>query len=128
MIRLDIMGNLGRDAEEKKFGDTTYAAFSVCHTERRGDKEFTTWVSCLKKDENGKLLPHLKKGVKVWCSGSPKANAYTNKDGQAVGDLQLNVFNFEFGGKKEGSETEHPYVQGAASEPTPVDDGSGLPF
>lgn len=126
MIRLEIIGNIGKDAEEKKFGDSVYASFSVCHTEKRGDKEFTTWVNCLKKDDNGKLLPYLKKGTKVYASGSPKANAYINREGQAVGDLQLNVFSLELcGGKKDSDE--HPYTQGSPMGEAPTDEGSS-PF
>lgn len=129
MIQLQVIGNLGRDAEIKEFGGVKYASFSVCHTEKRGDKEFSTWVNCLKRDENGKLAPYLTKGSKVYVSGSPRANAYSS-NGEAKADLQLTVFNLEFCGSK-GQATDnsnHEYVSGdanAGSAPAPTDD---LPF
>lgn len=85
MIKLQIIGALGRDAEIKNIAGENYLSFSLAHSEKHQDKNGnqvtnTIWVDVLKTDKSGKLINYLKKGTKVYVSGKPKVNAYTSNN------------------------------------------------
>ena len=87
MLQLEIIGNLGRDAEVVKFNDrdgrvTDYVSFSVAHTERRGGEPVTVWVSVLWYGNGGGVLPYLKRGTKVFVRGPQTIKAYIDKNGK----------------------------------------------
>ena len=49
MLQIEVIGNIGADAEIKEFGGKKYVSFNVAHSERRKDAsgttvESTTWV------------------------------------------------------------------------------------
>ena len=75
MLKVEIIGNIGNDAETKEFGGKKYVSFSVAHTEYQKDEQgnrtdLTTWCSVLWFGEGGGLLPYLKRGAKVFVSAS----------------------------------------------------------
>ena len=66
MLKTQIIGSLGRDAESKQVGSNTVINFSVAHTEKSKDAqgnqtEKTIWVDCAKWGEKTGILPYLKK-------------------------------------------------------------------
>lgn len=90
MLQVEIIGNLGQDAEVKEFNGQKYIAFSVAHTEsftdQRGQKQKrTTWVSCLRYGESG-VISYLKKGTSVFVRGDLSAKAYN-----AAGTTQVGI-------------------------------------
>lgn len=93
MLRAEIIGNIGSDAELKQLGNNTYISFNVAHSERDAQgQETTTWVSVLRYDNgNGRLLPLLKKGTKVYVAGSLRVNTYTDRGGNNRTSLDLNA-------------------------------------
>ena len=97
MYKLQIIGNIGKDAEAKFIKDKKYCEFNVAV--QKG-KDQTEWIKCYKLDENGKLLPHLAKGTKVYCEGQPSSGGYV-KDEKVIGTLSLFVNNLEFLSKAE---------------------------
>ena len=116
MIKLQIIGNLGKDCIVKEINGKHVINFSVAHTERFKDaqgnqKERTTWVECAYWTDRTAIAPYLVKGTSVYAEGSPEADPYTNKEGQAAATLRMRVQNIQLlGGNKEGQST-----QGAAS-------------
>ncbi len=101
MLRLQILGNLGQDAEIKHFDkDSRVINFSVAHTERykKGDQmiENTHWVRCRLWNRNEKLAEHLKKGKTVFVEGMPIPNPYIDKNGEAQAQIELNVSRLDF--------------------------------
>ena len=104
MIQVQILGNLGRDAEVKTINDKQYLSFSVASTEKRNNEDVTTWVSVLYPYQES-LLPYLKKGQQVFVSGRLKAGIYQNQNSFGI-DLSVfaNVLQL-CGGKKEESTT-----------------------
>ena len=45
MLQLEVIGNLGNDAEIKEFGGNKYVSMNVAHSEKRKDGgETTVWV------------------------------------------------------------------------------------
>ena len=73
MLKLEILGNIGNDAQVKDFNGKKYIAFNVAHSEKfknaQGtETERTTWVSVLYPGE-GAIVNYLKKGTGVFVRG-----------------------------------------------------------
>lgn len=85
MFNGEIIGNLGRDAEVKtnKSGKN-FLVFNVAHTEKHGETEETTWISCMYYNE--KMATYLTKGKKVYISGTMSVGVYNGKP-----DITCNV-------------------------------------
>lgn len=96
MITIIISGNLGNDAEVREINGKKYARFTVASTRNGKDGKETTWVECLKSDNEGKLTPYLTKGSTVSIVGGVTLTTYEGRDGATrakltcwVNDLQL---------------------------------------
>ncbi len=67
MIKLQIIGNLGKDATTNTVNGKNVINFSVAHTEKftsNGEKkEKTTWVECAYWTDKTAISPYLKKGT-----------------------------------------------------------------
>ena len=97
MLKAEIIGTIGADAEVKDFSGKKYVSFSVACNDYAKDQqgnrtETTTWVSVLWYGDGGGLLPYLKKGAKIFIRGNLKAKAYTDKQGAAKASININAF------------------------------------
>jgi|SRR5687767_10828244 len=121
MIKLQIVGNLGKDCIVKEINGKNVINFSVAHTERFKDaqgnqKERTTWVECAYWTDRTAIAPYLKKGQLVYAEGSPEAEGYMNKDNQAAATLRMRVQNVQLlGSKPDGAQTNQPAMVEASS-------------
>lgn len=112
MIKLQVIGNLGRDCEMKEINGKHVINFNVAHSEKFKDatgnlKERTTWVNCAYWTDRTAVAQYLTKGKTVYVEGSPEAEAYTNKEGQNAATLRLRVFNLQLlGGNTESSHSD----------------------
>ncbi len=110
MIKLQIVGNLGKDCIAKEVNGKNVINFSVAHTERYKDaqgnqKERTTWVECAYWTDRTAVAQYLKKGKMVYAEGSPDADAYMNKDNQPSATLRMRVQNLQLlGGNESGGQ------------------------
>ncbi|WP_163305019.1 single-stranded DNA-binding protein [Dysgonomonas sp. 521] len=96
MYRLEIIGNIGQDAETKPINGKDYYSFSIAYTEKRNGQNKTYWVRCLRLvGESNKLGNYLKKGQQVYISGMPYTSAYINKDNKAIADQCVFVNNLQ---------------------------------
>ena len=105
MIKLQIVGNLGKDCIVKEVNGKNVINFSVAHTEKFKDaqgnqKERTTWVECAYWTDRTAVAPYLKKGQLVYAEGSPEADGYMNKDNQVAATLRMRVQNVQLLGSK----------------------------
>lgn len=123
MQKTIFIGRLGKDAEQKTISGTDVINFSVGVTETWKDKSGqkqskTTWYECAKWGSTG-ILPYLKKGTQVFVEGVPTADAYLNKDGQAVGVLRIKVNQIELlgGGSTEATTTQKVSIETTGDEP-----------
>ena len=96
MIKLQVIGNLGKDCIVKEVNGKSVINFSVAHSERFKDaqgnqKERTTWVECAYWTDRTAVSQYLTKGRTVYAEGTPEADAYTNKEGQAAATLRMRV-------------------------------------
>lgn len=109
MIKLQIIGNLGKDSIVKEVNGKNVINFSVAHSERYKDsqgnqKERTTWVECAYWTDKTAVAQYLVKGKTVYAEGTPEADPYTNKDGQAAATLRMRVQNLQLLGNSAGNE------------------------
>lgn len=106
MLQIQVIGNLGADAEVKELNGTKAVCFNVAHTDRwtqeDGTKrEVTTWVSCIINGDGGKLLPYLKRGASVFVEGAGSARCYSSpKEHRWVAGLNVTVRHIELVGGK----------------------------
>ena len=96
MIKLQVIGNLGKDCIVKEINGKSVINFSVAHSERFKDaqgnqKERTTWVECAYWTDRTAVAQYLTKGRTVFAEGTPEADAYTNKEGQVAATLRMRV-------------------------------------
>ena len=108
MIKLQIIGNLGKDCIVKEVNGKNVINFSVAHTERFKDgqgnqKERTTWVNCAYWTDRTAVAQYLTKGKMVYAEGSPEADAYTNKENQPAATLRMRVQNLQLLGGGDSS-------------------------
>lgn len=109
MIKLQVIGNLGKDCIVKEVNGKNVINFSVAHTERYKDsqgnlKERTTWVECAYWTDRTAIAPYLTKGTTVYAEGSPEADAYMNKENQAAATLRMRVQNIQLLGSRQAGD------------------------
>lgn len=124
MLQLEVIGNLGNDAEIKEFSGKKYVSMNVAHSEKKKDgSENTVWVSVLWYGDGGGLFQYLKRGCKVFLRGRLVPKVYTDKQNQP--QCALNMYANEVnlcGGKQESTRQDAATTSVA---PNPDDD---LPF
>lgn len=150
MIKLQLIGNLGKDAIVNNVNGKSVINFTVAHTERYKDaqgnqKDRTVWVDCSYWTDRTAVAPYLKKGTQVFVDGQPDVRTYTTQDGRQGATLSLRVASVQLlggkgneggaaGGENSGSQnyqSSQAYSQPPASVPSaaeltePLDD---LPF
>ena len=141
MIKLQIIGNLGKDCITNSVNGKNVINFTVAHTEKFRDsqgnnQEKTTWVDCAYWTDRTAISPYLTKGKQVFVEGTPEVRTFTRNDGTAGASLSLRVREVQLlGGRGEtgGSSsmtTVESYssskaIPNAADINEPVDD---LPF
>ena len=111
MIKLQVIGNLGKDCIVKEINGKTVINFSVAHSERFKDaqgmqKEKTTWVECAYWTDRTAVAPYLLKGQTVFAEGTPDVDTYTNKDNQTTAVLRMRVQNVQLVGNKNSGENQ----------------------
>lgn len=96
-MNLDLIGNLGQDAQLRTDNGRSYVLFSVANTERfqrrdGSNVEITDWVNCILNGDGGNLLQYLKKGRKVYVRGRASLRVFSSeKDRRMKAGVDLNV-------------------------------------
>jgi single-strand DNA-binding protein len=108
MIKLQVIGNLGKDCLTNSVNGKSVMNFNVAHTEKYKDatgqqKERTTWVECAYWSERTAVAPYLKKGTQVYVEGTPEVRTFTRNDGTFGASLTLRVVSVQLlgGGRSE---------------------------
>lgn len=131
MLKLEVIGNLGADAELREYNGKQFVAFRLAHSEswndQQGNKhESTVWVSCTMNGNAGGLLQYLKTGTKVFVRGDMTVRVYSSPaTHQMEAGVNLNVREVELCGVKQQT------APVAANAPLPdpstlVDDGKPM--
>jgi single-strand DNA-binding protein len=141
MIKMQVIGNLGKDCVVNTVNGKNVINFTVAHTEKYKDsqgtsQEKTTWVDCAYWTDRTSLSPYLTKGKQVFVEGTPEVRSFTRQDGTGGASLSLRVREVQLlGGRSEGlggasynnsaSATSQSSVPSANDITEPIDD---LPF
>lgn len=143
MIKMQIIGNLGKDAVVQMHGSEIVVNFSVAHTDKYKDAngnvvQRATWVSCSWWTDKQGVVQYLKKGQMVWVEGIPEAKLWNDKrNGEPKAFLNMRVLGLQLvgGGRPDNNNQSAPASQqtapqaegGYAPMQTESDDDS-LPF
>lgn len=100
MIKLQVIGHLGFNAQQNDVNGKKVINFSLAHTEKYKDangnnKEKTTWISCAYWTEKASLLPFLTKGTMLFVEGTPDTRIYQTKDGRQEAQIILRCSNIQ---------------------------------
>lgn len=136
MIKLTIIGNLGRDAEIRSINQKEYYSLSVAT--RRRKEEDTLWVQVMYPRRSDGLDGLLRKGRQIYTRGDMQVGVFSRRDGSVEPDVtlwaqELQLLSSSDGGAQAGRrEQARPTRQSApapapapAPEDAPADD---LPF
>ncbi|MFM1795261.1 MAG: hypothetical protein RL642_1646 [Bacteroidota bacterium] len=129
MIKLQVIGHLGKDCTTNVVNGKNVINFSVAHSERYKDasgvqKEKTTWVECAYWTDRTAIAPYLKKGQLVYVEGNPEARAYQKSDGTAASSLSMRIASVQLLGGARGDGSQEGANEGVSSS----DDNDNLPF
>ncbi|MFN5423078.1 MAG: single-stranded DNA-binding protein [bacterium] len=133
MIKLQVIGHLGKDCTTNVVNGKNVINFSVAHSEKYKDasgvqKDKTTWVECAYWTDRTAIAPYLKKGQLVYTEGTPEVRSYTKNDGTTGTSLTLRVLNVQLlggGTKSEGAGSEGSTISSGTVD---VAEGDDLPF
>ena len=120
MIKLQIIGNLGKDCVVNTVNGKNVINFTLAHTEKYKDsqgvnQEKTTWVDCAYWTDRTALAPYLTKGKQVFAEGTPEVRSFTRQDGTGGASLSLRVRDVQLLGGKSDTVATVPAYSGAAS-------------
>ena len=109
MIKLMVIGNLGKDCIVNQVNGKNVINFSVAHTEKFKDssgaqREKTTWVECAYWTDRTGIAPYLKKGTQVYAEGTPEVRTYQTQDGKSGASLTVRVLSVQLLGSRTGTE------------------------
>ena len=105
MIKLQVIGNLGKDCVTNTVNGKNVINFNVAHTEKFRDaqgnqKDKTIWVECAYWTDRTGIAPYLRKGTQVYAEGTPEVRTYPKNDGTTGVSLTLRVVSVQLLGNK----------------------------
>lgn len=120
MIKLQIIGRLGKDCVVNTVNGKNVINFTVANTEKYRDsqgtnQEKTTWVDCAYWTDRTAIAPYLTKGTQVFVEGTPEVRTFSRQDGTAGASLSLRVREVQLLGSKNDSGSNVPAYNGAAA-------------
>lgn len=144
MIKMQVIGNLGKDCVVNQVNGKNVINFTVAHTEKYKDsqgnnQEKTTWVDCAYWTDRTAIAPYLQKGQQVYVEGTPEVRSFTRNDGTTGATLTMRVREVQLLGRK-GENTggfgggempaRQPQQQQQPAAPVSIEDGvaDDLPF
>lgn len=128
MIKLQVIGHLGKDALVNNVNGKNVINFTVAHSEKYKDKQGnamdkTTWVDCAYWTDRTAVAPYLKKGTQVFVEGQPDVRTFES-NGETKSSLTLRVASVQLLGSSDaGVGRSKPGMANDLTEP--LDD---LPF
>jgi single-strand DNA-binding protein len=110
MIKMQVIGNLGKDCVTNIVNGKSVMNFTVAHTEKFKNnqgvqQDKTIWVECAYWSDRTAVAPYLKKGTQVYVEGSPEVKTYTKNDGTSGFSLSLRVLSVQLLGNKGDSKS-----------------------
>lgn len=104
MLKAEIIGNLGADAEIKSGEGYSFVSMRIANSEKWKDDNGqehteTQWVDVNWSKTDSSLIPFLKSGVKVFVRGFVRTRVYSSKqDRKMKAGLTINALEIELCG------------------------------
>lgn len=138
MIRMSIIGHLGKDAVLNQVNGKSVMNFNMAHSEKIKDAsgnlmDKTIWVECSYWTEKTGIHPYLKKGIQIYAEGTPDIKTYTTQDGRNGATITLRILNIQLLSSPKDNvvgDTSSAYNQASPTTNTapPQDSADDLPF
>jgi single-strand DNA-binding protein len=105
MIKMQVIGRLGKDCTVNTVNGKNVMNFTVAHSEKYKDsqgnlQEKTTWVDCAYWSDRTAVAQYLTKGTQVFVEGQPEARSFQRNDGTPGASLSLRVREVQLLGSK----------------------------
>jgi single-strand DNA-binding protein len=105
MIKMQVIGHLGKDCVVNTVNGKNVINFTVAHSEKYKDsqgvlQEKTIWVDCAYWTDRTAVAPYLQKGTQVFVEGQPEARSFQRNDGTPGSSLSLRVREVQLLGSK----------------------------
>ena len=132
MLKMQVIGNLGKDCVVNTVNGKNVINFTVAHTEKYRDsqgnnQEKTTWVDCAYWTDRTALAPYLTKGKQVFVEGTPEARAFQRNDGTPGSSLSLRIREVQLlGGRGDGGSQSMGDNDSASESSSSSSGGSGI--
>jgi len=113
ILKMQVIGNLGKDCVKNDVNGKTVLNFSVAHTEKFKNKSGeqqskTVWIDCSWWSDKTTIAQYLTKGTQVYVEGTPEVRTYES-NGETKATLSMRVLSVQLlgGGEKQpaGAET-----------------------
>ena len=106
MVKMQVIGRLGKDCTVNTVNGKNVINFSVAHSEKFKDsqgnlQEKTIWVECAYWTDRTAVAPYLTKGTQVYAEGQPEVRTYQKNDGTTGSSLTLRVREVQLLGSKQ---------------------------
>ncbi|MEO7984079.1 MAG: single-stranded DNA-binding protein [Bacteroidota bacterium] len=117
MIKMQVIGRLGKDCVVNTVNGKNVMNFTVAHSEKYKDsqgtlQEKTIWVDCAYWSDRTAVAQYLQKGTQVFVEGQPEARSFQRNDGTPGSSLSLRVREVQLlGSKNENSVGSGSYQQ-----------------
>lgn len=96
LYKFEAIGTVGNDAVQPQGQE--FITFSIASNyKNKAGEQVTIWTECVMN--NVKMLPYITKGKVLFIDGFPKSSHYTDKNGNTVSKLTVNVNKLEFCGE-----------------------------
>jgi single-strand DNA-binding protein len=121
MIKMQVIGNLGKDCVVNTVNGKNVINFTVAHTEKYRDsqgnnQEKTTWVDCAYWTDRTAIAQYLTKGKQVYVEGQPESRSFQRNDGTPGASLSLRVREVQLlGGRGDSGGSTQGYSNAAAA-------------
>ncbi len=138
MLKTQIIGHLGKDAEVRELANAKILEFTVAHSRKIKGQDATVWVKVqrwYKPEDQIGVAQYLKKGTQVFCEGEPKTEGWKTDAGEVATRLVLTIYNNDGlqllgGGKSESAPQTNTdkYDPKAPAVTPPTEGDDDLPF
>ena len=115
--KVQLIGNVGKEPENRQVGDNVVIKFTVATTERFTDRngqqvDNTEWHNIEYWSRNGGILQYLHKGTQVYVEGKLKTDSWQGQDGKTNYKTSIRAQVLQLlGGKPQGQQAPQ-YQQG----------------
>lgn len=108
MIKMQVIGRLGKDCTVNTVNGKNVMNFTVAHSEKYKDsqgtlQEKTIWVDCAYWNDRTAVAQYLTKGTQVFVEGQPEVRSFQRNDGTSGASLSLRVREVQLLGSKNDS-------------------------